>query len=265
MKIYTRVFGTFLSCMALCSASATAHDPRVTRSTLFKYSSLINKDHTALHNSILRRIFLAAGALKDVRLALCSIKCASSASKDNREMFIKQVIAMVNCINKIILEHRKFVKFVASKQTSLTATEKRRFDMICAFYKTRDLNELLMRVAPLPVSLAVAQAALESGFGSCKYLNERNGIFGMMETKSRLMEFDTAFEATIAYAKTLNVHRSYRDFRAVRKISMAQNKKIDGVILSGYIKRYSVNPKYQKDILSIIKQYDLQTFDRVYS
>ena len=240
-------------------------DPREIRSTLFKYNSLLNKNHNALYYKILRGMDLQAIRGGKFRLAMCSIKCAPSSSKDNREMFVKAMIAVINCLNKIILEHRDFIKFVKRNQRTLTDEQKKRFDMICSFYRTKDLSELLKRVAPVPVSMAVAQAALESGFGSCRYLSARNGVFGMMKTKTQLVEFDTVFEAGIAYVKSLNVNRSYRHFREKRHILMAQSKKIDGAVLSGYIRRYSVNPAYQKHILSIMKTYRLYSFDQAYA
>jgi Bax protein len=51
-------------------------------------------------------------------------------------------------------------------------------------YKTKNLNELLRRMKPPPTSIALAQAALESGWGSSRFFKEANNVFGIWSFNS---------------------------------------------------------------------------------
>ena len=45
-------------------------------------------------------------------------------------------------------------------------------------YTESSLGNLLVRVDIVPLSLALSQAAIESGWGTSRYMNEGNAIFG---------------------------------------------------------------------------------------
>ena len=46
-------------------------------------------------------------------------------------------------------------------------------------YRTKNIDELIRRMHPPPVSLVLAQAALESGWGSSRFFKEANNVFGI--------------------------------------------------------------------------------------
>ena len=46
-------------------------------------------------------------------------------------------------------------------------------------YRTKNIDELIWRMQPPPVSLVLAQAALESGWGSSRFFKEANNVFGI--------------------------------------------------------------------------------------
>lgn len=241
-------------------------DPRAVRDALFKCAYVINKSHTLVHASILKRIdFCRADSKTIPSLALSSIKKVDRTSKDEREMFIKSIVAVMKSVNKAIMEHRSIV--IAAKhrgKSKLSEDQAKKFKMICSFYQTSDINELLRRVAPVPISLAAAQAALESGFGSDNFIHDRNAYFGMMKNQKELYSFDTLFEAAIAYTKTLNVNKNYRRFRAERLKMLKTSKKIDGMRLCAYIEKYCVRKIYRRRVLHLIKEYRLQNQDQSY-
>lgn len=244
------------------------HDSRFIRDTLFKSKMLtqIHEKNRALHTKLLRDInFQKADSRTIPPIALISFKGGSSFLKANREMFLKSIIAAIKCVNKMIMEHRALVRLVKERGlANLNAEQAEQFMMICSFYQTSDVDELLKRVAPVPVSLAAAQAALECGFGSVKFMNNLNAYFGMMKNQTELQNFDTVFQAAIAYAKTLNVHGYYKAFREERLKMLKNFQKIDGVKLCAFIAKYCVRKEYRQRVITLIKAYNLTEFDQTF-
>jgi Bax protein len=159
------------------------------------------------------------------------VKKCDSHKKADREAFMKAIISVVKLVNKIIMEQRRMVLLVQKKNArkeELSEYERDRFNKICSFYGSSHIPELLERVAPVPVSMAVAQAALESGFGSSDVMHRNNAFFGMMRNESQLCTFDSLFESAIAYSKSLNANMYYKQFRKRRAQMMAQSKKMTG-------------------------------------
>lgn len=117
-----------------------------------------------------------------------------------------------------------------------------------------DVDQLLKKVDTVPVSLALAQAAEESGWGSSRFVREGNALFGQWTTASdghlvprerengqthRVAAFDSLLDATRAYVRNLNSHRAYREFRDMRAHFRAEGREPDGLDLAGTLGRYS--------------------------
>jgi uncharacterized FlgJ-related protein len=192
--------------------------------------------------------------------AMKSISLLNSYSRTDRIFFIKIIASTICRINEIIMEHRNFVLYVREKQCSceeLTTEEAELFKKICRFYQTNVFSELMMRIAPVPVSLAIAQAAIESKFGSDKTIHRLNAYFGLAKSRTVLVKFDNLFNSAIAYTKTLNVHKYYREFREQRELMINESGKIDGIKLATCIKNYGTNKNYRKLVLQLMRQYKL--------
>lgn len=261
------LFSVLFSLFFIFGAQAeNTRNSKEIRDTLFKCKHVIHKKHSAIHNNILRGInFQNADSRTIPPLALSSMKKTDSSLKNDREMFLKSIIAAIKYVNKIIMEHRDLVLLIKNQGTSqLSALQKEKFDMICSFYRSSNINELLKRVAPVPISLAAAQAALESGFGSDKYIHNTNAYFGIMKNSKQLHSFDTLFESTIAYAKTLNVNGNYRQFREARSRMLTISKKIDGINLCAFIGKYCIKKEYRQKVITLIKEYNLTSLDQTY-
>ncbi|GHU17195.1 hypothetical protein FACS189472_03720 [Alphaproteobacteria bacterium] len=248
------------------------NDTKKIRDKLFK-CHLLNKSDDKIFHKILSEIPL--DKTKNVEIpgiALCSVKRekkpTNSASKKEREMFMKAIAAVAKYVNHIISEHRSFVCMVRDKMKAkikLTKSEKEIFSMICAFYQSNSIDVLLQRIAPISTSLAVAQASLESGFGSNTHMHQKNAFFGMMQDKSNLLAFDTLLESVVAYAKTLNVNPCYSDFRKMRNKMLGSSQKIDGLKLASTIKGYAENKAYERNLVTLIEEYNLVSLDKAYT
>ncbi|MDR0677968.1 MAG: glucosaminidase domain-containing protein [Holosporaceae bacterium] len=196
--------------------------------------------------------------------ALEGIPPMNSSLKKNREFFIKAIASAAGKVNEIILKQRQLVLLLREKQRKHikpTEYERKRFNQICQFYQTKDFSELLLRVAPIPLSLAVAQAILESHFGSNRIIYLSNAYFGLAKTKTSLLKFDNLFNSVIAYTKTINVNRCYREFRKQRALVLEKNQKISGIKLASCIGNYGTNKNYQKLVLKLMTLHGLHTLD----
>jgi Bax protein len=136
-----------------------------------------------------------------------------------------------------------------------------------------DKAELLRRADMVPPSLALAQAATESGWGRSVFARDGNALFGQrefVETEQsegrlvpRLKRFDDLAAAVNAYVRNLNTHRAYGEFRTARAALRVAGTAPSGPLLVGYLTRYSEQgPGYTQRIRSLMRSNDLAAFDR---
>jgi Bax protein len=128
----------------------------------------------------------------------------------------------------------------------------------------------------IPVSLAIAQAAKETGWGTSRFALEGNALFGqwtwsgegIKPAKSdsnathKIMKFKILQSSVRAYQRNLNTHSSYKQFRMARA-ELRDNKRIlDSLILANYLDKYAETGKeYIKALKKIIEQNNLTDFD----
>jgi Bax protein len=197
-------------------------------------------------------------------LALKSMPRTNSSSRSDRNFFVKVISSGIRKVNEFVIEQRKVVLSVHEKRQKfqkLSVEESRQFKKICSFYQTCNINELLLRVAPIPVSLAVAQAALESRFGSDKIIHRLNAYFGLALSDVRLVKFDTLFNSIIAYMKTLNVSPCFSKFRQERALMMAKSAKLNTEKLAMCLGNYGTDKNYCNLIRGMIRTQKLNAFD----
>ena len=147
-------------------------------------------------------------------------------------------------------------------------------------YKVKKLNseELLSRMDVIPVSIALAQAAKESGWGTSRFALEGNAIFGQWtwtgqgieplekgkNQDHKILKFPILRASVKAYKNNLNTHKGYVDFREKREKLRKRNKSIKGLELTDTLHRYAQTGKeYTEKLEQIIKQNDLSDFESV--
>ena len=128
----------------------------------------------------------------------------------------------------------------------------------------------------VPVSMTIAQAAKETGWGTSRFALEGNALFGQWtwsgngikplgaDTNSthKVMKFKILQASVRAYQRNLNTHSSYKDFRSARSELRDKGKKLDSQILTKYLDKYAETGKeYVKVLKQIIKQNNLEDFD----
>jgi Bax protein len=141
---------------------------------------------------------------------------------------------------------------------------------------SKDLSILKIRMDEVPVSLAIAQAAKETGWGTSRFAQEGNALFGQWtwsgeglkpkeadENKGhKVMKFNVLQASVRAYQRNLNTHSTYENFRLARAHLRDKGKSLDSIILSQFLKNYAeTGNQYVEVLQKIIKQNNLQDFD----
>ena len=198
-------------------------------------------------------------------------------TKKRKEFFIKIVLPLIVKENNNIRIDRKTLFRVINKSNNSVA-EQQWIEKKYKQYgvKSGDLSSLKVRMDEIPVSLAIAQAAKETGWGTSRFAQEGNALFGQWtwsgeglkpkdadaDKGHKVMKFNVLQASVRAYQRNLNTHRTYREFRKARAELRDLNKPLDSLELSKYLNKYAeTGNQYVEVLQKIIKQNNLKDFD----
>jgi Bax protein len=206
-------------------------------------------------------------------------------SDERKRVFIKMVLPLVLHVNEVIAYDRQRIvalqkEFQRDKTLSIAdATWLRSMAAGYGLGDDADFDELLHRVDVIPASLAVAQAAVESGWGTSRYAHEGKALFGQYTFKDgdgltprereegkthKIKSFESLLDAVKAYAANLNTNPAYDDFRKTRAKMRAKDVDPDGYDLAQTLLKYSeLREAYVKALRKIIDSNELSRFDDV--
>ena len=218
--------------------------------------------------------------VKPINLSLLPSEIRNiESTKKKKNLFIKIVLPLIlEENNRIIIDRKKLFKILNKNMNS--DSEKKWLSSKFKQYGVlnKDLSTLKVRMDIVPVSLAIAQAAKESGWGTSRFAIEGNALFGQWtwsgegikpagtdsEEKHKVMKFKVLKASVRAYQRNLNTHGSYKDFRSERANMRDSDEELNSLILADYLDKYAATGKeYTKIIKQIIKQNNLQDFDKV--
>ncbi len=200
--------------------------------------------------------------------------------EERKKLFIQIVLPLIVEENiKIRLDRKKL--FAILNKNNNSTLEKKWLDNKFKRYDVKDnnLSDLKIRMDEIPVSLAIAQAANETGWGTSRFALDGNALFGQWtyngegirpagadsNTKHKVMKFKVLQASVRAYFGNLNTHSSYREFRKFRATARGNNEKLNSLILADYLAAYAATgTKYPKILKQIIKQNSLTEFDDVH-
>ena len=197
--------------------------------------------------------------------------------KKRKNLFIQIILPLVIKENNNIKLDRKKLFTILNKSKN-TQIEK---DWLKSKFKqygvvNKDLSTLKIRMDEIPVSMAIAQAAKETGWGTSRFAQEGNALFGQWtwtgegikpagaddNSTHKVMKFKVLQASVKAYHRNLNTHSSYKDFRSARAQLRNDEKQLDSLILSEYLDKYAETGKeYVKILKQIIRQNNLSDFD----
>ena len=216
--------------------------------------------------------------VKPVALTLLpnEIKMIESTTK-RKEFFIQIVLPLILKENNNIRIDRKRLFSIINKSNN-SDLEKKWLNKKYKQYgiPSKDLSILKIRMDEIPVSLALAQAAKETGWGTSRFAQEGNALFGQwtwsgegLKPKDadasqghKVMKFNVLQASVRAYQRNLNTHSTYKGFRQERAKLRDQGKDLDSLILSKFLDQYAeTGNQYVEVLQKIIKQNNLQDFD----
>ena len=196
-----------------------------------------------------------------------------------KETFIKIVLPLIVAENeRILADRKKLIKVSKKKQTSDLEKQWLRQKLLEYKVKKGNIIELISRMDIIPTSIALAQAAKESGWGTSRFALEGNAIFGQWtwsgngiaplnrehNKNHKILKFPILRASVKAYQNNLNTHKSYVNFRSKRLVMRENNKDISGLELTETLKNYAqTGSEYIKILNQIIRQNRLTDFEPV--
>ncbi len=218
--------------------------------------------------------------VKPIRLSLLPNEMKSIESSGKRKsLFIKIILPLVlEENNRIIIDRKKLFSILNKNKNSKDEITwlNQKFKQYGVLNK--DLATLKIRMDIIPTSLAIAQAAKETGWGTSRFAIEGNALFGQWtwsgegikpagadtDATYKVMKFNVLKASVRAYQRNLNTHSSYKKFRFVRAQLRDDNKKLDSLKLAEYLDNYAqTGTEYTKVLKQIIQQNQLKDFDEV--
>ena len=248
----------------------------------------LETDTVRLNASTIKQLFEDTEySLKDVRekklvkpvaltLLPAEIKMIENTNQ-RKDFFIQIILPLILQENNNIRLDRKRLFSIINKSNN-TKLEKKWLGKKYKQYgiPSKDLTVLKIRMDEIPVSLAIAQAAKETGWGTSRFAQEGNALFGQwtwsgegLKPKDadksqghKVMKFNVLQASVRAYQRNLNTHSSYKNLRKARAELRDQGLPLDSLLLVKFLNEYAeTGEKYVEVLQKIIKQNNLKDFD----
>ena len=199
-------------------------------------------------------------------------------TKLRKERFKQTILPLILRANEDIKRQREaIIQGIEAEDNDLLRSFAQRYRMPASLIDKQGwTDELLRRVAPVPVSIALAQAAIESGWGQSRFALEGNALFGQWvwndklgikaanqsDPRASVRRFPDLLSSVRAYMFNLNSHRAYGVFREIRSRRMAAPDEVSvNEVIEGLSNYAQIGDAYVAKIRRIISQNDMQRFE----
>ncbi len=199
--------------------------------------------------------------------------------KNRKELFIKITLPLIVQENKKLLSLNNKIKSIKNSFDQISRKEADWVKRLMIQYKADTLDALLIKVDEIPVSLALAQAVIESGWGTSRFAFEGNALFGQYvwgatnqgiipnerktEAKYKIKSFNSLSGSVKSYMKNLNTNFHYNEFRINRFVLRSNNIPLKGTLLTEFLSSYSIEDNYTDKIKNIIELNDFDDFENL--
>ncbi len=188
--------------------------------------------------------------------------------KIRKKMFVAAMLPIALTVKERFEQEHKMVEKIKEKidnNIALTVKDKAFLKNSMKTYKAKNINELLKKVNSVPVSLLIAQAGIESGWGKSRFTILYNNIYGIHRKHRKpyqpiVLSFNNLYDATVYYVKNLNTSSAYREFRNARYL---MKQKRNPYKLAEHLTMYSTQRhKYIKLIQNVLSSNKLSRYDK---
>ena len=199
--------------------------------------------------------------------------------ENKKSIFLRLILPLVLVSNENILREREIVataKLTSSELISIALKYEVIEDEATAL-TNKDKQTLLKRVNIIPPSLALAQAAEESAWGTSRFALEGNAFFGQWDFSGNgikpkqqrtelgnygIARFDSPLGSVEGYMLNINTTSAYQSLRNLRAKQVAANKSFSGLLLAGTLIKYSERGQaYIDGLRSLIRYNKLSVTD----
>ena len=215
--------------------------------------------------------FFEDGKVKADYVTSLPLELASLTVAERKTRFVEILLPL------ILRENQRLEARAVSLELAIAKQDEKELNRLKTLYRLTKFKgdddalyaELRLRIAPIPPSLALAQAAIESGWGLSRFAKEGNALFGQWawsadagikpkeasNSRAVIRSFSTLYESVVAYMHNLNTHYAYEPLRERRAALMQSGADVTGFILAEHLAPYAeTGEKYIFTLKSMIRQ-----------
>ena len=209
-----------------------------------------------------------------------------SQVQQKKRAFFEYMLPLIQETNQQVIADRKELELLTENAPGLNFFQRIKLGQLAEKYfvsqddktDSQVIEQLMLRVDPVPASLALAQAAIESAWGTSRFAVQGNNLFGQwcytkgcglvprnreVGRQHEVAVFSTVSESVESYIRNINTHRAYSDLRASRARLRAEKISVSGYQLAENLLEYSeLREKYVHEVQAVIRLNNLARFDK---
>ncbi len=208
-------------------------------------------------------------------------------TKERKDVFLSILLPIALRGNELVSSERKLMKIAFAtnniykiehfaKKYNVKNYKEINFSSLNSLQIKIIKEELMLKINQIPVSMILAQAIIESGWGSSRFAIEGNALFGEwtwkndygikpkgnLDAKFAVKKFKTISDSLNSYILNLNSHFAYKEMRIYRALMHKTGRSVKGIDTANYLKNYAeIGAKYIKKVKNMIKGNNLNEFE----
>ena len=203
-----------------------------------------------------------------------------TSSNKKKSLFVRSILPLVIKENNKIRSINNKIKLIKNNFKMIGKNDAAWLNKMMDSYKVKsnNIDELLVKVDIVPVSIALGQAAIESGWGTSRFAMEGNALYGQWSWKVgsgiipkernenenyEIKSFLSLSNSVSSYMKNLNTHYNYENFRINRSLLREHNLPVLGSYLYKYLNGYATDSNYSETLIKIIEINNFKELENV--